>query len=169
MTTFDWKSTLATVAPTVATAFGGPLAGMAVKMAADALGVEADESAIQNAIVSGDPETMVKLKQLENDFTLKIKELEIESDRLSVQNTDSARKMQIAAKSLIPAILSVVTVIGFFGLLIGASLGMLTLTGSDVMMLLLGVLARETASVYNFWLGSSHGSQEKTALLGKGK
>lgn len=166
---FDWKGTLAAVAPTVATAFGGPLAGMAVKMAADALGVEADESAIQNAIMSGDPATMVKLKELENNFTLKIKELEIESDRLSVQNTDSARKMQIAAKSLIPAILSVVTVTGFFGLLIGASLGVLTLTGSDVMMLLLGVLARETASVYNFWLGSSHGSQEKTALLGKQK
>lgn len=169
MTAFDWKKTLATVAPTVATALGGPLAGMAVKMASDALGVEADESAIQNAIMSGDPATMVKLKELENNFTLKVKELEIESDRLSVQNTDSARKMQIAAKSLIPAILSVVTVTGFFGLLIGASLGVLTLTGSDVMMLLLGVLARETANVYNFWLGSSHGSQEKTALLGKQK
>lgn len=166
---FDWKSTLATVAPTIATAFGGPLAGVAVNMVADALGVEPDSEVVQKAIASGNPEIMLKLKQAENDFVLKLEELGIERDRLVVQNTDSARKMQIETKSLIPAILSIVTVIGFFGLLIGASLGALTLTGSDVMMLLLGVLARETASVYNFWLGSSRGSQEKTALLGKQK
>lgn len=164
---FDWKSTLATVAPTVATALGGPLAGMAVKMAAGALGIEPNEKAIQEAIASGDPEVLLKLKQTENDFTVKMEELGIERDRLTVQNTDSARKMQIATKSLIPAILSVVTVLGFFGLLLGAAFEALTLTGSDIMMLLLWVLARETASVYNFWLGSSHGSQQKNDLLGK--
>lgn len=166
---FDWKGTLAAVAPTVATALGGPLAGVAVKMAADALGVEPNEEAIQNVIATGDPEVMVKLKQLENDFTLKMEELGVEKQRLSNANTDSARSMQKENKSLVPPVLSVITVVGFFGLLIGAAFGVLTLTGSDVMMLLLGVLARETASVYNFWLGSSHGSQEKTALLGKQK
>lgn len=164
---FDWKKTLATVAPTVATALGGPLAGMAVKMAAEALGVEPDESAVQQALASGDPEVMLKLKQVENDFALKLEELGIERDRIAAQNTDSARKMQVETKSIIPAILTVVTVIGFFGLLIGAAAGVLALSGSDVMMLLLGVLARETASVYNFWMGSSRGSQEKTALLGR--
>jgi hypothetical protein len=60
----------------------------------------------------------------------------------------------------------VVTVLGFFSLLIGAATGHLSLTGSDVMMLLLGVLARETASVYNFWLGSSNSSQQKDMVKG---
>jgi hypothetical protein len=36
-------------------------------------------------------------------------------------------------------------------------------------MLLLGVLARETASVYNFWLGSSDGSRQKTEMMGAKK
>lgn len=164
----SWKETLAAVAPTVATALGGPLAGVAVKMAASALGVEPDEKAIEKAVLSGDPEAMLNLKKAENDFTLKMEELGIERERITAGNTDSARKMQMKTDSAVPAILSVVTVVGFFGLLLGAAFGILTLTGSDIMMLLLGVLARETASVYNFWLGSSQSSKEKTALMGRG-
>ena len=83
---------------------------------------------------------------------------------LNVDNTKSAREMQVATRSKIPALLSIVTVAGFFGLLIGSALGYMKLTGSDVMMLLLGVLARETASVYNFWLGSSNSSQQKDLM-----
>ena len=83
---------------------------------------------------------------------------------LNVENTKSAREMQVATRSRIPAVLSIVTVAGFFGLLVGSALGYMTLTGSDVMMLLLGVLARETASVYNFWLGSSNSSQTKDLM-----
>jgi hypothetical protein len=35
----DWRKTLGTVAPAIATALGGPLAGVAVGMAAKALGL----------------------------------------------------------------------------------------------------------------------------------
>lgn len=82
-------------------------------------------------------------------------------------NTASARDMQKTTKSYMPAFLSIITVVGFFSLLLGSALGVLTLTGSDIMMMLLGVLARETASVYNFWLGSSNSSQQKDILKGK--
>ena len=155
---FDWKKTLATVAPTVATALGGPMAGVAVKLATDALGIEPDQKALEQAVLSGDPNILLKLKEAENSFVL-------EMEKLGVQNVQNAREHQQKTKSPIPAILSIVTVAGFFGLLAGAAMGELNLTGSDVMMLLLGVLARETASVYNYWLGSSRGSQDKTELL----
>ena len=155
---FDWKKTLATVAPTLATALGGPMAGVAVKMAADALGIESDQKSLEQAVLSGDPGALLKLKEADNSFVL-------EMEKLGVQNVQNAREHQQKTKSPIPAILSIVTVAGFFGLLAGAAMGELNLTGSDVMMLLLGVLARETASVYNFWLGSSRGSQDKTELL----
>ena len=82
-------------------------------------------------------------------------------------NTASARDMQKTNKSKMPAFLSVITVLGFFSLLLGSAFGVLTLTGSDIMMMLLGVLARETASVYNFWLGSSNSSQQKDIMKGK--
>jgi hypothetical protein len=85
---------------------------------------------------------------------------------ISNANTADARDMQKATKSRMPAFLSVITVLGFFTLIIGSSLGKLQLTGSDIMMMLLGVLARETASVYNFWLGSSNSSQQKDIIKG---
>jgi len=83
---------------------------------------------------------------------------------IAAANTADARDMQKATKSRMPAFLSVITVLGFFTLILGSALGKLQLTGSDIMMMLLGVLARETASVYNFWLGSSNSSQQKDIM-----
>ena len=115
-----------------------------------------------------DPEAAAKAKaelaQLEQNGELAKMANDTKILELNVKNTDSARQMQIATRSPLPAILSIVTVFGFFGLLVGSALGYMALTGSDVMMLLLGVLARETASVYNFWLGSSNSSQQKDLL-----
>jgi hypothetical protein len=115
-----------------------------------------------------DPEAAAKAKQelaaLEQNGELAKMANDTKIFELNVKNTDSARQMQISTRSRIPAILSIVTVAGFFGLLVGSALGYMALTGSDVMMLLLGVLARETASVYNFWLGSSNSSQQKDLL-----
>ena len=39
---FDWKSVVGTVAPTIATALGGPLAGVAVSSLAAAFGLSSD-------------------------------------------------------------------------------------------------------------------------------
>lgn len=161
-----WKETIATVAPTIATAIGGPLGGVAVKLASAALGVEASEEAIEKSLAKGNPDALLMLKKAENDFTTRMEELGIERDRLAHKNVDSARKMQLGTKSWVPPTLTIITVVGFFGLLIGAAFGKLNLTGSDTMLILLGVLARETASVYNFWFGSSQSSKDKTSLLG---
>ena len=115
-----------------------------------------------------DPEAAAKAKQelaaLEQNGELARMANDTKIFELNVKNTDSARQMQIATRSPMPALLSAVTVVGFFGLLVGSALGYMSLTGSDVMMLLLGVLARETASVYNFWLGSSNSSQQKDLM-----
>lgn len=102
-----------------------------------------------------------ELAQLEQSGDLARMANETKIFELNVDNTKSAREMQKVTRSKMPAFLSIITVTGFFGLLIGSALDMMKLTGSDVMMLLLGVLARETASVYNFWLGSSNSSQQK--------
>lgn len=105
-----------------------------------------------------------ELAKLEQDGELARMAQQTKLFELNVENTKSAREMQVATRSKIPAVLSIVTVAGFFGLLVGSALGYMALTGSDVMMLLLGVLARETASVYNFWLGSSNSSQQKDLM-----
>lgn len=148
-------SILKSAAPALATAVAGPLGGAAVTMIADKLGLSDKTVDAVTAALTTNPDNIQKLKELDLEFA-----------KIDAADRDSARKMQMTNRSIMPAILSVVTVIGFFSLLIGAATGFLSLTGSDVMMLLLGVLARETASVYNFWLGSSNSSQQKDIVKG---
>lgn len=168
MADFDWKALLKTVAPTAATLLRGPLAGLAVKAIGDAIGVpdatqEKIEQAFQSGQMSGDQ--LAALKLAEQNLKLELKKLDIDLENIYAKDRQSARDLQAETKSPVPAILTVVTVGGFFILLIGAATGQYKLTGSDVMMLLLGVLARETAGVYQFWFGSSSGSQRKTDML----
>ncbi len=57
------------VAPTIATALGGPLAGAAVGFLSNKLGLsENTVEAVQNAVAGMKPEDLVKMKQLDLDF-----------------------------------------------------------------------------------------------------
>jgi hypothetical protein len=118
-----------------------------------------------------DPEAKAKaqaeLAQMQQNGELAKMANDTKLFEIASANTADARDMQKTNKSFMPAFLSIITVVGFFSLLLGSAFGVLTLTGSDIMMMLLGVLARETASVYNFWLGSSNSSQQKDILKGK--
>jgi len=113
------------------------------------------------------PEQVAALKTAEANLKIKLRELDIKESEIQAADRDSARKMQIQNRSWIPAVLTILTVGGFFWLLVGSAQGSFTLEGSDIMMLLLGVLARETAGVYAYWFGSSSGSAQKTEMLKK--
>ena len=163
----DW---LVKLAPTAATLLGGPLAGLAVSAIGDALGLkDSTKEKITEVLQSGTmtPEQIAAIKTAEANLKIKLKELDIKAEEIAAQDRDSARRMQIQNRSWIPAVLTVLTVGGFFWLLIGSAMGTFQLTGSDIMMLLLGVLARETAGVYAYWFGSSSGSAQKTEMLKK--
>lgn len=163
----DW---LVKFAPTAATLLGGPLAGLAVEALGSALGLkDSTKEKITEVIQSGTmtPEQITAIKTAEANLKVRLKELDIKLEEIAAQDRHSARMMQIENRSWIPAVLSVLTVGGFFYLLVGSAMGTFKLEGSDIMMLLLGVLARETAGVYAYWLGSSSGSAQKTEMLKK--
>lgn len=168
MSDFDWKGLLGAIAPTAASLIGGPLAGLAVSALGNALGIsDATQEKITETLQSGalTGEQLAAIKLAEQNLKLELKRLDIKVEEIHAADRSSARQLQATTKSLIPGILTTITVGGFFTLLLGAATGHFTLTGSDVMMLLLGVLARETAGVYQFWFGSSSGSQRKTDML----
>lgn len=165
----DWIKTLATVAPTIATALGGPLAGVAVNVAAKALGVEPSEDALEASVTSGDPEILLKLKTAENDFVIKMEELGIERERLAAEDRASARGM--AAKTTLrpQAILATVFVVGFVAVLYAVFGGGDVALSDDLLkvgMYLLGILSAGLNQIMNFFFGSSAGSKQKTELLG---
>ena len=65
----DWTTIFKTVAPWIGTALAGPLGGMAVTAAADALGLsEKTTDAIKQAVSGATPEQMLALKQADQAF-----------------------------------------------------------------------------------------------------
>ena len=156
---------LKTIAPTIATALGGPLAGMSVSAVAKAIGVSPDE--VQDVISSGKltAEQVASIQLAELELKKQAQSMNLDFAKLIAEDKQSARDMQIATKSWIPALLAVFVTIGFFGIL----LGLMTehFKTSDALMLMLGSLATAWTGVMAFYFGSSASSQAKTELLAK--
>jgi hypothetical protein len=165
---FDWKSLVGSVAPTIATALGGPLAGMAVKAVGDALGVQAPtEDTVSAALANATPDQLAAIKKADQDFAAKMKELDIKLEELETQDRASARGMQVNLRSNIPAMLGTLITVGFFGILIGLMGGWLHTGDSNELLLLLGALATSWGAVVNFYYGSSQQSHMQTRILGE--
>lgn len=163
---FDWKKLVGAVAPTLATALGGPLAGMATKAIASAvIGDEgASESDISAALAGASPETMLALKQADLAFEQRMAELEVDVVKISAQDRDSARRMQENTKSWVVPTLASITVAGFFLTMAYVLTGQVTLE-STILGFVLGQVSAKTEQVYNYFFGSSAGSKEKTIHL----
>ena len=165
-----WKNTLATVAPTIASALGGPVAGLAVKVACDALGIEGgDIDSLESAIATGDPEVMLKIKDAESRFILEAKRLEIDLVKVNNENTDSARDLAKSKGIAVQAGLTILIVGAFTYVMSMVFSGgeVIHSTMRDVGIMLVGALVAELTRVLNFWFGSSSGSKAKTDQIEK--
>ena len=167
----DLAKTLAGIAPTLATALGGPLAGIAVKAAVGAFGLNDDATAndLAKAVASATPEQLAALKKIDNDFAVQMRQLDIDLERIKSENVDSARKMQQATRSYMPAVLAVLITVGYFGILLGLLGGMLKLSNNEALLILIGALSTAWGAVVQFFFGSSSGSQAKDAVIASRK
>jgi hypothetical protein len=156
----DWLKTLA---PTIASCLGGPLAGMAVEAVSKSLGI--DPNAVQDTINSGKltADQIASIQSAEIALKAKAQEMNLDFEQLAVQDRKSARDMQTTTKSFIPPLLALIITIGFFGILVGMMTG--KVTSSDALMLLLGSLGTAWTGVISFYFGSSASSQNKDTLL----
>ena len=158
---------LGQVAPTIATALGGPLAGIAVKtLSAVLLGHEnGSEDDVKVAIASASPDQLVALKKIDADFKAHMKELDIDLERIAAGDRDSARQMQRETKDWVPKVLAIVITLGFFGILIWMLLNGMPQTGTEALLMMLGALGTAWTGVVNFYYGSSAGSKAKNDIL----
>jgi hypothetical protein len=106
------KMILGTVAPTIASALGGPLAGLAVRELTEVLGLSPDtpEEKVYEELSKANPETLLKLKELETNFKIQMKKLEIDVATLSNNDRDSARNREINIKDHTNKILAFIIV-----------------------------------------------------------
>ena len=159
-----------TVAPSIASAVGGPLAGMATKAISEALLGKPDgtEDELAQAAAKATPEQLLALKKAENDFALQMRELDIDLERIAGADRDSARNREIKTKDWTPKILAGGITVGYFGVLFYMlTHGLPTTGGSEAMLVMLGTLGTAFGGVMAYYFGSSAGSKEKTEALNR--
>lgn len=162
----DWKDIVGTVAPTIATALGGPLAGLAVGAIGKIFGIDsATQEQVAQAIAGASPDDLLKLKQAEIDFQKRMAELEVDLVRISAADRDSARQRQIQIKDTTLPILAMSVTGGFFGVLMFMMVQEVPTTSKDVLNIMLGSLGTAWIQVMSYYFGSSQGSAKKDVLL----
>jgi hypothetical protein len=156
----DW---LTQIAPTIATALGGPLAGLAVTALSKVFGVP--EKDVQGMIESGkmSAEQLQQVKIAELELQKQAQALGLNFETLAVEDRKSARDMQIATKSIVPPILAGAVTVGFFGILYALMMGYAT--ESNQLMIMLGSLGTAWTGIIAFYFGSSNSSQHKDEML----
>ena len=158
---------LGQLAPTIATALGGPLAGVAVKTLSNALfgHEDATEDQISDAMASATPDQLAAIKKIDADFKVQMKSLDIDLERIAAGDRDSARQMQRETKDWVPKVLAIVITLGFFGILIWMLFKGMPQTGTEALLMMLGALGTAWTGVINFYYGSSAGSKAKTDAM----
>jgi hypothetical protein len=159
-----------TVAPSIATAVGGPLAGMATRAISEALLGKPDgtEAELIEAAAKATPEQMLALKKAEQDFVVRMRELDVDLERIANEDRNSARDREIKTKDWTPRLLAGSITLGYFGVLFFMLLnGLPTTGGSEAMLVMLGTLGTAWGGVVAYYFGSSAGSKEKTDAMNR--
>lgn len=171
----DLLKIVGAVAPTLATAIGGPLGGMAMQVVSSVLGLPTDSSEkdVEKALKQATPEQLLALKQADNDFAVRMRELDIDLEKIAASDRDSARRREAQVRDWMPRVLAFVVVAGFMATVFLVLLGyvdgmkdplMATTTGT-----IIGFVSAKCEQVVAYYFGSSSSSQQKTQMLAGGQ
>ena len=165
----DW---LKTIAPTIATAMGGPLAGMAVDAIGSALGMkDATKEQVKYLLASGTltSDQMASIKQADATLKVRMKELEIDMEKVHAGDRNSAREMAAKTGDVWTPRLMAIVVFAVWGA-VNYKLFNGTINGDmrELVARALGTLDAVLMAVIYYYYGSSSSSAAKTeAMAGK--
>ena len=169
----DWKDIVRSVAPILGGAIGGPFGGVATKFLADNLLGESTEgksqseleAALEGAMGVNSPETLAKIKQIDADFKVKMRELGITEAKLFFDDVKDARERNVKLSDITPATLAFLVTFGFFGVLAVFMFTDVPKESETVLNIMLGSLGTAWTSIIGFYFGSSRSSEIKNYLL----
>ena len=173
---FDWKKTLSTVAPGLATMFGGPLAGMATSAVMEYFGIEStgdpgqDETLLSQKVIGMTPADAIELKKIEANLAAEMKKAGVDIYKLEIEDRMSARVMrEKLGGDYLSAAIAVLVVSGW----IVVNYVIFTKTGdfSNKEIIIGGMRTLDAAlmCVLYFLFGSSAGSRKKDEIKANGK
>lgn len=163
-----FKDVLRTVAPALATAFGGPLAGMAAKVIGDKLLGKPDATAqeVETYLLNAKPEDLVRLKEIDAGFRQHLADAGVKLEEIAADDRKDARQRSVAMNDRSPIL------IGFVILLVWGYINISLLQmdkppAIDAIIVgrILGMVDAATLA-FLYWLyGSSVGSKNKDVAL----
>ena len=151
-------SLIGAIAPTIATALGGPVAGLAVKALSSALLGHPDgsENDINAALSSASPDQIAAIRKADNDFKVQMKSLDIDLEKIAASDRDSARRMAIETHDLTPRILAVVIVICYVLAQYFLLTHVIDQSMRELVARVLGTIDGALMLVLSYYFGSSH-------------
>jgi len=168
---FDWKAVVRTVAPTIASAFGTPLAGMATSailnaiLPPEAAKPQDPESYLAQTLATATPDLLLKIKQAEQQFTIDMRNLDINLAKLNADDRANARGREIAVHDNTTKILAYVLTVGFFGVLGLVIFHAVPDASRDIVNIMLGALGTAWIGAMSYYFGSSSGSASKSLTI----
>lgn len=163
----DWLSTVKKIAPTVASAFLGPLGGVAVAAVGELLGVsDATQEKIAGVIQNGmlTPEQVSKLRELELEYQNNEQERSFKYSDLEFKDVADARNREVQTKDNTNKVLAY-GIIGAFLATTGATLLGWTKVDSVMAGTLIGYLSAKAEQVLSYYFGSTKSSARKTEII----
>lgn len=157
----NWKDLgkqVASAAPVLGAALGGPVGGAAGALIASVFGVENTPDAVEKAI-KADPESALKLRELEQRHIERLTELENDRFRIETADVQSARNAH--NHHWMPSAITIALLIMY-----GAIFGSLMFwsipdKNQDMINFTLGQLSGMLSSCIVYWVGSTRASANK--------
>jgi hypothetical protein len=164
----DWKQIVGTVAPTIATALGGPLAGVAVKtLATQLLGKpDATEADVEAAVIGADPQTLLKLKEIEVEFKKFVVDSGIKLVQIDAEDRANAREREVkTGDSWTPRVLAALVVVGWLAVQWFMLHNIVDQSMRELVARVLGTLDSALMLVLSYYFGSSASGKAKDETI----
>ena len=152
------KGLVGSVAPTLATAMGSPLAGAAMSAIADKLGVKNEPKAIEQAIQNATPEQLLAIKEAELDFESKMAQMEVDVFALETADVQDAR--QAHKGDWTPRVFGLFSLVGFIGYIFLVTIQPPDANSDTIVSLVLGYLGGLVSGISSFYFGASHAKDD---------
>ena len=152
------KSVVGAVAPTIGTALGGPMGGMAANLVSQALGCKNNPKDIEQAVQNATPEQLAELKKLDNEFEVKMKELDVDLYKLETADIQNARST--FSKDWTSRIVGILIILGFLGYIFTVTLMPPDQNSDTIVSLVLGYLGGLASAIISFYFGASQSKDD---------
>ncbi len=146
------------VAPTITKTVmaGNPVAGMAVKMLTNKLGIDEKDPVKIEKFIEEHPERLEEVKAAEADFIDRTREMEIELEAFKVETVDRKDARRVFGNDPTPKVFAVLSLLGFLAYIFLVTTQPASNNNDATVNLILGYLGGLVSGISGYFFGSSH-------------